>query len=51
MNGYVLVPAGFPKTLEIIKKLGYDPLVCDISEFAKIDGGLSCLSLRFDIAV
>ncbi len=47
MNGYVLVPAGFPKTLEIIEKLGYEPLVCDISEFAKIDGGLSCLSLRF----
>lgn len=47
MNGYVLVPAGYPKTLECIVRLGYEPLVCDVSEFGKIDGGPSCLSLRF----
>jgi len=26
---------------------GFQPLVLDMSEFQKMDGGLSCLSLRF----
>ena len=47
VNSRVLVPAGFPKTLEMIKLAGYDTMVLDVSEFRKLDGGLSCLSLRF----
>jgi len=47
INSRVLVPAGFPKTLELIKRAGYDTTVLDMSEFRKLDGGLSCLSLRF----
>jgi len=47
VNSRVLVPAGFPKTLELIKQAGYDTRVLDMSEFRKLDGGLSCLSLRF----
>ncbi len=47
MNDKIIVPYGFPSTLEMIQKLGYETLVCDSSEFRKIDGGLSCLSLRF----
>ena len=47
VNSRVLVPAGFPKTLEMIKQAGYDTRVVDVSEFRKLDGGLSCLSLRF----
>jgi dimethylargininase len=47
VNSRVLVPAGFPKTLELIKRAGYDTTVLDMSEFRKLDGGLSCLSLRF----
>jgi dimethylargininase len=47
MNGSVLVPAGFPKTEGIIRTLGYPVLQVDTSEYRKIDGGLSCLSLRF----
>jgi dimethylargininase len=47
LNGTVLVPQGFPKTFDMVKKLGYPVLVTDTSEFRKIDGGLSCLSLRF----
>lgn len=47
VNGYVLVPEGYPTVQKKIEELGYKVLVVDTSEFRKIDGGLSCLSLRF----
>ncbi|TFH21645.1 MAG: N(G),N(G)-dimethylarginine dimethylaminohydrolase [Bacteroidia bacterium] len=47
INSAVLVPAGFPRTLKKIKQAGYQTIVLDVSEFRKLDGGLSCLSLRF----
>jgi dimethylargininase len=47
VNGFVLVPQGFPITLNNIKKAGFKTIVLDMSEFRKLDGGLSCLSLRF----
>jgi dimethylargininase len=47
INGKVFVPAGFPKTQKKIEKAGYETIVLDVSEFRKVDGGLSCLSLRF----
>ncbi len=47
INGTVLVPAGFPVTLEKIQQAGYKTIELDMSEFQKLDGGLSCLSLRF----
>lgn len=47
INGTVMVPKGFPKTLEHIKSLGYPVKVVDTDEFKKIDGSLTCLSLRF----
>ncbi|MBI5266652.1 MAG: N(G),N(G)-dimethylarginine dimethylaminohydrolase [candidate division Zixibacteria bacterium] len=47
INGTVLVPAGFPKTEQAIKSCGYRTIALDVSEFRKLDGGLSCLSLRF----
>ena len=47
INDRVLVPKGFPKTKEKIEKAGYITLELDVSEFRKLDGGLSCLSLRF----
>ncbi|MCI9406598.1 MAG: N(G),N(G)-dimethylarginine dimethylaminohydrolase [Oscillospiraceae bacterium] len=47
VNGKVLVPAGYPQTQKAIEALGYEVLVVDTSEYRKIDGGLSCLSLRF----
>ena len=47
VNDFVLVPKGFPKTLESIKKLGYQTIELDLSEYQKMDGELSCLSLRF----
>ncbi len=47
INDRVLVPAGFPQTLRRIEEAGYRALTVDMSEFMKLDGGLSCLSLRF----
>lgn len=47
VNGRVLVAAGFPKTVRIIKQAGYPVIELEMSEFQKLDGGLSCLSLRF----
>lgn len=47
INGTVLVPDGYPQTLTRIREAGYPTLVLDMSEFCKLDGGLSCLSLRF----
>ncbi len=47
VNGTVIVPAGFPKTRLKIEALGYPVVTVDVSEFQKVDGGLSCLSVRF----
>ena len=47
VNDYVLVPEGFPRTREAIEKAGLPTLAVDTSEYRKVDGGLSCLSLRF----
>lgn len=47
VNGTVLVVAGYPETERAIKDAGRETLVLDVSEFRKLDGGLSCLSLRF----
>lgn len=47
VNDMVFVPDGFPKTHALLTALGYCLEVLDMSEFAKMDGGLSCLSLRF----
>lgn len=47
MNDRVLVAAGYPRTRRLIENLGHDVLPLDMSEFCKLDGGLSCLSLRW----
>ena len=47
VNDYVLVAKGFPKSKKIIEETGYNIIEVDVSEFQKLDGGLSCLSLRF----
>lgn len=47
VNGTVLMPAGYPKARKTIERAGYPVREVDVSEFRKLDGGLSCLSLRF----
>ena len=47
VNDTVIVPEGYPAVLKAVQDAGYKTLLVDTSEFRKIDGGLSCLSLRF----
>ena len=46
VNAHVLVAAGFPKLTAELRTRGFSPLKLEMSEFQKMDGGLSCLSLR-----
>ncbi len=43
----VLIAAGHPQFETQLQQLGYRTVALDMSEFQKMDGGLSCLSLRF----
>ena len=43
----VLVAQGFPNIKAKLTGLGYQVHQVEVSEFQKMDGGLSCLSLRF----
>ena len=47
VNGTVIVPEGYPAVLAAVQNAGYKTLTVDTSEYRKLDGGLSCLSLRF----
>lgn len=47
VNDTVIVAEGYPTVLEAVKKAGYKTIIVDTSEYRKLDGGLSCLSLRF----
>lgn len=46
VNDYILMASGFPVLRETLEKLGYSIIALDMSEYRKMDGGLSCLSLR-----
>jgi len=47
INDTVLVARGFPRFETAVRKLGYRVMTLEVSEFRKMDGGLSCLSLRW----
>lgn len=47
INNVVLVPDGFPHTLDLVQSAGLTTVVLQVSEYQKMDGGLSCLSLRW----
>lgn len=47
VNDYLLIAKGFPKSKKKIMDLGYSIIELDMSEFRKMDGGLTCLSLLF----
>jgi len=47
INEVVLMPLGFPKSKAKILATGRKVLELDVSEFEKVDGGLSCLSIRY----
>jgi dimethylargininase len=47
INGTLITPRGFPKTLAKLQALGMPVVELDTGEIRKMDGGLTCLSLRF----
>jgi dimethylargininase len=47
INEFVLIPQGYANLKKQILNLNFKVLELEMSEFEKMDGGLSCLSLRF----
>ncbi len=47
VNNTLLMPKGFPKTQARLAELGMPMIELDVSEVRKMDGGLTCMSLRF----
>jgi dimethylargininase len=47
VNDYVLIAKGFHQFESQLQAMGYETIALEMSEFQKMDGGLSCLSLRF----
>jgi dimethylargininase len=47
VNDYALVAGGYPEIDKSLRTLGYQTIALKMTEFRKMDGGLSCLSLRF----
>jgi len=49
VNDYVIMPGGFPQTKAILEDRGYKVKIINNTECAKLDGGMSCLSLRLNL--
>ena len=45
-GGKVLLAADCPRSAELISARGYEPMLVDISEFRKLEGCVTCLSVR-----
>jgi dimethylargininase len=47
VNDAVLIAQGYPRTAALLDELGYEVTALEMSEYRKMDGGLSCLSVRW----
>ena len=45
-EGRLLLAADCPRSAEFFAELGYEPIVVDIGEFQKLEGCVTCLSIR-----
>ena len=45
-DGRLLMAADAPRSADLFADLGYEPVVVDISEFQKLEGGVTCMSVR-----
>ncbi|TCM38154.1 dimethylargininase [Kribbella sp. VKM Ac-2568] len=45
-EGRLLMAASAPQSAELFRELGYTPVVVDVSEFEKLEGCVTCLSVR-----
>ena len=46
INDHILVPEGFDGTIRLLQENAYQVIPMPVSEIQKMDGGLTCLSLR-----
>ena len=46
INGKALIPDGYPGTQRLLEENGFQTIEMPVSEISKMDGGLTCLSLR-----
>ena len=46
VNDHLITPKGFPRVVDQLARLGMPIIELDMSESRKMDGGLTCLSLR-----
>lgn len=51
VNDSLLIPGGFPETAEMLAREGYSVVTVPVSQASLLDGGLSCMSLRFGYRV
>lgn len=49
VNDLVLMSSGHPRTAERLTQVGYDVRLVNTTQAALVDGGLSCMSLRYSI--
>ena len=49
VNDTVLVSSGYPETVDLLTRHDFDVVTVPTSEAAKLNGGLSCMSLRFRV--
>jgi dimethylargininase len=47
INNSLITPKGFPNTIKKLEAMGLNIIELDVSEARKMDGGLTCMSLRF----
>jgi dimethylargininase len=47
INDVVLIAQGYPGTAALLGGLGYEVTAVEMSEYRKMDGGLTCLSVRW----
>jgi len=47
INDYIIMPKGFGGTRKKLEILSLEVIELDVSEARKMDGGLTCMSLRF----
>jgi dimethylargininase len=45
-GGRLLMSAAAPRTADLLGRLGYEPVTVDIGEFEKLEGCVTCLSVR-----
>jgi dimethylargininase len=45
INGRICMAAGFPRTADMLRRFGFEVHCISLSEFAKVEGGATCLSL------